>query len=239
MTQDSLRGKVALVTGASSGIGRGIAQAFAAAGASVIATGRRKAALRALAEGAHGKIRTIVGDLNDDAFMRRLVAEAGEIDILSANAGTLTYAPILELGRQEVEDMFRVNVLATFYLCQAVGAAMAARGRGHMVIMTSLAAREVFPFGAIYSATKHALTAITQSLRLELKGNGVKVTEVRTGMVATAMRDNLKHPAVLAAIAQRKFDPITPEEVAAAVMYAVTAPANVVADLIEMKPKGS
>ena len=239
MAQDSLRGQVALVTGASSGIGRSIAAAFAQAGAMVVATGRREAALRALAASTPGTMRVIAGDLDDAAFRRRVLAEAGAIDILSANAGTLTYAPLLELTEAEVESMFRVNVLSTFYLCQAVGAAMAQRKRGHMVIMTSLAAREVFPFGSVYSASKHALSAITQSLRLELRPHGIKVTEVRTGMVESAVRENLKHPAVLEWIAKRRFEPMTPEQVAAAVMYAVSAPANVVADLVEMRPKGS
>jgi NADP-dependent 3-hydroxy acid dehydrogenase YdfG len=244
MARGKLAGKAALVTGASSGIGRAVALALAAEGADVIASGRGEEALRALAAGKgagpdHGAIRAMPGDLRDAAFVRRLADSASGVDILVNNAGVLTYAPILELTAAECEDMFRVNVMAALQLAQSIGAAMASRKRGHIVVMTSLAAREVYRFGSVYCASKHALAAITQGLRIELQGAGVKVTEVAPGMVDTNMRMGIKHPAVLAAVGARPYKPLTADEVAGAVLYALTAPANCCPDLIELRPLGA
>jgi NADP-dependent 3-hydroxy acid dehydrogenase YdfG len=116
---------------------------------------------------------------------------------------------------------------------------MIERGSGHIIMMSSMAAREVFRFGVIYCATKHALTAITSGLRLELQSKGLKVTEIRPGTVATEMRDHLSHPEVLAAMKARKFDPLTSEEVADAVIFAATTPPNACADMIEIRPRGT
>jgi NADP-dependent 3-hydroxy acid dehydrogenase YdfG len=237
-----LAGKLALVTGATSGIGRATALALAREGATVIATGRRDAALAELvseAGGLPGKIRPVAGDMADTAFVKRLAADAAAADILCANAGTMTYAPFLDITTEEIEAMFRVNVLSTIHLCQALAKAMAARKAGHIVVMTSLAAREIYTFGSVYSASKHAQSAIVQSMRLELRASHVKVTEVRTGMVATSIRDNVTHPKVLAAVSARPFAPLTAEEVADAVLHALTAGPNVSTDLIEMRPIGS
>ena len=137
---------------------------LAAEGAEIIASGRGEDALRTLAESTspgHGKkLRGIAGDLRDAGFVRRLAEASAGVDILVNNAGVLTYAPVLELTASECEDMFRVNVLAALQLAQSIGAAMAKRKRGHIVVMTLLAARDVYPFGSVYCATKHALTAI-------------------------------------------------------------------------------
>ena len=235
-----LRGRIALVTGATSGIGRASAITLARAGAQVVATGRRAAELEhgigatGLCE---GSIRAIAGDLDDPAFTAQLVREAGPIDILSNNAGTLSYAPLLDLTDAECEAMFRTNVLATLRLSRQVAAGMVQRGGGHIVMMTSLAAREIYRFGVIYAATKHALTAIASGMRLELQGQGVRVTEIRTGMVATHMRDRVSHPEVLATVGARKYDPLTAQEVADVVLMALTTPENACLDLIEMRPR--
>ena len=242
MATGRLVGKSALVTGASSGIGRAVALALAAEGADIIASGRGEDALRKLAESTspgHGKIRGIAGDLRDAGFVRRLAEASAGVDILVSNAGVLTYAPVLELTASECEDMFRVNVLAALELAQSIGAEMAKRKRGHIVVMTSLAAREVYPFGSVYCATKHALTAIAQGLRLELQSHGIKVTEVAPGMVDTNMRLGIKHPAVLAAVGKRPYKPLTAEEVAQSVLFALTAPPNCCPDLIELRPLGA
>ncbi len=237
-----LQGKLALVTGASSGIGRATAAALAREGAEVIATGRRERELQALAEqgkGAGGRIRPVAGDLDEAAFVRSLAEQAKDADILVNSAGTLTYAPLLDMTDDEIDAMFRTNVIATLRLSRLVGANMAARGSGQIIMITSLAAREVYRFGVVYCATKHALTAITTGLRIELQSQGIKVHEIAPGMVATAMRDNISHPAVLAAISGRKFEPLTAEEVADAVIYAATVAPNLCPDLIELRPRGA
>jgi NADP-dependent 3-hydroxy acid dehydrogenase YdfG len=237
-----LKGKVALVTGATSGIGRATAIALVREGVTVIATGRRVSALEELAKacaGMAGRVQPAPGDMADTAFVKRLAGEASAADILCANAGTCTYAPFLDLATNEIEAMFRVNVISTAHLLQAMARSMVERKAGHIVVMTSIAANEIFRFGSVYSATKHAMTAIIQTMRLELRTNGVKITEVRTGSVATEVHAAARHPAVLKAFQARTYKPLTAGEVADVVVNSLTAPANMSTDLIEMRPVGS
>jgi NADP-dependent 3-hydroxy acid dehydrogenase YdfG len=235
----ALAGKTVLVTGASAGIGKATAVAMAQSGAKVIATGRRKAALEALKQEYGQAVETVAGDLNDAGFVERLSASARHADIFVNNAGVLRYAPIMDITDTECEWMLRTNVLAAFRVTQAVAKSMIERGSGHIIVMTSIAAREVYQLGSIYCATKHALSALARSFRIELQGHGIKVTEIAPGMVDTEIRAGSDHPRVLAAVSARKFDPLTPEEVAEAVVFAAQAAPNCCPDLIELRPKGS
>src|SRR5437879_1191985 len=174
-----LDGKRVLITGASAGIGRATAVALAGAGATIIASGRRSAELRSLQLACRaGAVETIAGDLDDAGFARDLAAQAGAVDIFVNNAGVLTYAPILEIDDAACEAMFRTNVLAALRIAQLVARGMVERKAGHMIVMTSTGAREVWPIGSVYCATKHALSAITRGLRLDLQHHGIKVTEI-------------------------------------------------------------
>jgi len=235
-----LAGKVVLVTGASAGIGKATAVALAQAGAKIIATGRRQAALDALKQqcGA-GAVETIAGDLNDAGFVGELAKAARDADIFVNNAGVLKYAPLMDMTDAECEWMFRTNVLAALRVTQAVARSMIERRRGHIIVMTSIAAREVYQLGVIYCATKHALSSIARGFRIELQGHGIKVTEIAPGMVDTEIRATSDHPRVIAAVNARKFEPLTPEEVAEAVVYAARAAPNCCPDLIELRPQGS
>lgn len=235
-----LSGKAVLVTGASAGIGRATAVALAQAGAKIIATGRRKAELDALARQCGGQaIETIVGDLNDARFVDGLVKKTRDVDILVNNAGILKYAPLMDMTDADCEDMFRTNVLASFRITLAVARSMVERRRGHIIVMTSIAAREVYRLGVIYCATKHALSAFARGLRIELQGYGIKVTEIAPGMVDTEIRASSDHPSVLEAVKSRKFEALTSAEVAEAVVYAAQATPNCCPDLIELRPQGS
>jgi NADP-dependent 3-hydroxy acid dehydrogenase YdfG len=235
-----LSGKAVLVTGASAGIGRATVVALAQAGAKVIATGRRRMELDNLArECSAGAIETIAGDLNDARFVDDLAGKAGDVDILVNNAGILKYAPLMDMTDADVDAMFRTNVLAAFRIAHAVARSMMARRRGHIIVMTSIAAREVYPFGVIYCATKHALSAIARGLRLELQGHGIKVTEIAPGTVDTEIRATSDHPRVLEALKMRKYEALTSEEVAEAVVYAASAAPNCCPDLIELRPQGA
>jgi NADP-dependent 3-hydroxy acid dehydrogenase YdfG len=235
-----LRGRTALVTGASAGIGRATAIALAGEGVSIVATGRREDALAAVAKEcrqAGGEARVIAGDLDHPGFIRTLAEQAGEVDILVNNAGHLVYAPVLEITPEQCEAMLRTNVIAAFALAREIGRRMVERRRGHMVFITSGAARNVQTFGVVYAATKHALSAFAKGFRLELKGAGIKVSEIAPGMVDTEMRKGITHPEVLKSLAARKFKPISPQDVADAVVFAVTASAGCSPDLIEIRPK--
>jgi NADP-dependent 3-hydroxy acid dehydrogenase YdfG len=235
-----LSGKAVLVTGASAGIGRASAIALAQAGAKIIATGRRKRELDTLAKECSGSaVATIAGDLNDARFVDDLAEMARDVDILVNNAGILKYAPLMDMTDKDCEDMFRTNVLASFRVTLAVARSMMERRRGHLIIMTSIAAREVYQLGVIYCATKHALSAFARGLRIELQGHGIKVTEIAPGMVDTGIRASSDHPRVLEALKVRKFEALTSGEVAQAVVYAAQAAPNCCPDLIELRPQGS
>jgi NADP-dependent 3-hydroxy acid dehydrogenase YdfG len=235
-----LFGKAVLVTGASAGIGRATAVALAQAGAKIIATGRRKLELDALAKQCGGQtIETIAGDLNDARFVDGLVKRTRDVDILVNNAGVLKYAPLMDMTDADCEDMFRTNVLASFRVTLAVAKSMVERRRGHIIVMTSIAAREVYQLGVIYCATKHALSAFARGLRIELQGYGIKVTEIAPGMVDTGIRASSDHPRVLEALKVRKFEALTSAEVAEAVVYAAQAAPKCCPDFIELRPKGS
>ena len=232
-----LQGRTALVTGASAGIGRATAVALAREGAAIIATGRREKELASLAKECGTKAKFVAGDLDDARFVRSLAQQAGHADILVNNAGFLVYAPILEIAPEQCEAMFRTNVVAAFAIAQEMGRRMVERKRGHLVFITSGAARNVQQFGGVYSGTKHALSAFAKAFRLELKGAGIKVSEVAPGMVDTDMRKDITHPDVLKALAARKFAPISAQDVADAVVFAVTAAEGCCPDLIELRPK--
>lgn len=235
-----LSGKVALVTGASAGIGRAAAAALARAGAKVLATGRRKAELDALKRQCAGQaVDTIAGDLNDPHFVDELASAAREVDIFVSNAGILKYAPLLDTTDADCEAMFRTNVLAAFRITRAMAKSMVQRRSGHIIVMSSIAAREAYQLGGIYCGTKHALSAIMRVLRLELQGHGIKVTEIAPGMVDTAIRATSDHPRFLEALKARKFAPLSTEEVAQAVVYAAQAAPNCCPDFIELRPQGA
>ena len=236
----SIEGKLVLVTGASAGIGKATTTALVDAGARVLATGRRKNELDMLVR-KYGteKIRIMVGDLNDGGFVAELAAAAGDIDIMVNNAGILTYAPLMEMEFDNVEVMFRTNVLASFRVMHAIAKSMISRRRGHIIVITSIAAREVYRLGVIYCATKHALSAIARGLRIELQGYGIRVSEIAPGMVDTDIRATSNHPMVLEALKNRKFAPLTAEEIAESVVYAAQSDDNCCTDLIELRPHGS
>jgi NADP-dependent 3-hydroxy acid dehydrogenase YdfG len=236
----SLSGKSALVTGASAGIGRATVVALVEAGARVVATGRRKPELDALAkECGRQAVEVIAGDLNDAAFVAELAGRAAGVDIMVSNAGILKYAPLMDMTFDETEAMFRTNVLASFRITHAVARSMMERRSGHIIVMTSIAAREVYRLGVIYCATKHALSALARGLRIELQGYGIKVTEIAPGMVDTDIRATSDHPSVLEALKVRKFSALTPQEIAEAVVYAAECEPNCCPDLLELRPLGS
>lgn len=235
-----LAGKSALVTGASAGIGRACALALAREGAEVLATGRRAKELDSLVAeigSVGGSARAIAGDLNRPGFPAELAKEAGAVDIFVSNAGVLVYAPFIELPPAEIDAMIQTNVIASLKLMQLIAAAMAERGSGHVVVITSGAARRAVPLGLVYSAAKAAMSAAARTLRVELQDRGIKVTEIAPGTVDTGIRKNSHHPAYLAKMQARKFAPLSVDDVAAAIVYVTTTSDICSADLIEMRPR--
>lgn len=236
---ESLSGQNVLITGASAGIGLETARQFIQQGAHVFALGRQREPLNTLKVEFPEKVTPLIGDVREDVCLRLIEEVSSEIDIFVNNAGVLRYAPVLELSPEDTEWMFEINVVAAFKASQIIGRAMAKRGAGHIIFVTSTAAREVFAFASIYSATKHALSAIARSMRLELQHLGIRVTEVAPGMVATDIRKESSHPRVVEALAARKFAPLSSNDVAESILFAAMTKASSCPEFIEIRPKGA
>jgi len=178
----------ALVTGATAGIGRAVALKLAADGFDVIVHGRdseRGAQTVKEIERSGGKARFVAADLGDPAAIRRLAEQVGDIDVLVNNAGHSAWGPTADLDVAAFDGMFADNVRAPFYLVAAFAPGMAARGRGSIVNISSMAGRLGLPTAAAYGATKAALISLTQAWTAEFSPRGVRVNAVAPGPVYT------------------------------------------------------
>jgi NADP-dependent 3-hydroxy acid dehydrogenase YdfG len=229
-------GKTVLVAGASSGIGRETALMFAAEGAQVIAVARSEDKLLTLKAEAGDALRIIAGDLTDPAFTDRLVAEAGAVDILVNLAGRTAHAPFLESDPEMWRDAWELNVHALLVLSQGIARGMSERRSGHIINVSSILARQVYPLTMFYAATKHATAAITRGMRIELAEYGVRVTEIAPGLVDTGLMGQPDHPAVVAAYAKRQSARLPAAEVARAILYAAGTAPGTAPELIALNP---
>jgi len=187
-TQYDLQGRTALVTGATSGIGRAVAIALAAHGADVVVHGRdpeRGAEVVQAIVDAGGHARFLSADLTESADAQRLADAAGDVDILVNNAGISRWAPTGALSLDDYDKMFDGNVRAPFVLASTLAPKMAARGSGSIISISSMAGDIGMPGGAAYGATKAALSAMTRSWAAELGSRGVRVNAVAPGPVYT------------------------------------------------------
>jgi len=186
--RDDLQGQRALVTGATSGLGRAIAMQLAADGAEVIVHGRdatRGAQTVEAITNAGGRARFIGANLSDPADLQRLVAEVGEIDILVNNAGFSKFGPTSNLDVETFDALFVADVRAPFFLVAAFGPQMAARGTGVIINVSSMVGQVGLPGAAVYSAAKGALNALTRAWAAEFSPSGVRVNAIAPGPVYT------------------------------------------------------
>lgn len=231
---DGLGGKCVLVTGASSGIGRECARAFAAHGSRLLLVARRSDRLDALA----GELQQQYGvetltmslDVRDRGAVERWFAglpeDWCEIDILVNNAGLSRGIESLQRGDiNDWEEMIDTNVKGLLYVTRTVLPGMVERGRGHVINIGSIAGHEVYPGGNVYCATKHAVTALNRGLAIDTLGTGVRVSSVDPGMVETEFSvvrfhgDQQRADGVYAGL-----EPLTPGDVAEAVVFCATRP---------------
>jgi NAD(P)-dependent dehydrogenase (short-subunit alcohol dehydrogenase family) len=183
-----LWGKKALVTGATSGIGRAIARSFAAAGAEVVVTGRRAelgAETVELITGDGGQATYVQADFGEVAEVERLAQLVGEVDILANNAGYYPMVPTTALTPDEYQRIYDVNLRSAYFLTAAIAPRMAAGGGGTIVNTSSIGARIGMPVAAAYSGTKAALESMTRSWAVEFGPSGVRVNAVCAGAVRT------------------------------------------------------
>jgi NAD(P)-dependent dehydrogenase (short-subunit alcohol dehydrogenase family) len=190
-TQSNLQGQRALVTGATSGIGRAVALQLGRDGAEVLVHGRdaaRGADTVNEITAAGGKATFVAADLDDPAEVQRLAAEVGEVDILINNAGISLFAPTADFEVSAFDRMFASNVRAPFLLVAALAPGMAARGHGSIVSMSSMAGGVGLVGGAAYGATKASLEAMTRAWAAEYSASGVRVNAIAPGPVYTPTR---------------------------------------------------
>lgn len=233
----SLNGKTVLITGASSGIGAACAHAFAGLEARLLLAARRLDRLQKLAAAIyaqHGvEVHTIQLDVRDqpavEAAIGGLSGAWAVVDILVNNAGLSRGLDKLHEGKlADWEEMIDTNIKGLLYVSRAVIPGMVARRSGHVINIGSIAGHQVYPSGNVYSATKHAVNALTQGMRIDLLGTGVRVSTVDPGMVETEFSQVRFHgDETRAAKVYQGLTPLTPNDVADAVVYCATRPDHV------------
>jgi short-subunit dehydrogenase len=182
-----LEGKTALLTGATGGLGRAIATALAEGGAKVVVSSRQADALDELAQSLPGEgHRALVADLALDGAAERLASEAGEIDVLVANAGVSGTGRLEDFTEEQVAQTFCVNLEAPIRMARVLAPRMAERGEGHLAFIASLAGKAASPRSSLYNATKFGLRGFALALRTDLAGSGVGVSVVSPGFVREA-----------------------------------------------------
>jgi len=241
-----LKGKRVWITGASSGIGEATARLLAAEGARVVLSARRRDKLEALAAELSGQgadVHIEVVDVSDRAAMAEVgerLNDLGGIDILVNNAGTMPLSPILSGRVDEWEQMIDVNIKGVLYAIHAVYPGMAERKDGHIVNISSVAARLTYQSAGVYCGTKHAVRAISDTLRKEAIRFGIRVTDIQPGSVDTELPDSIRHDKIRTAVKDNMYaegSPILkPEDIARAVLYVVTQPAHVDVSELLIRP---
>ena len=232
-----LKGKIVLITGASSGIGAATALAFAAEGARLLLAARRagkmaEVASAALERGAQA-VHSVRLDVRNRTAVQRAIDELpeewAEVSVLVNNAGLSRGLDKLYTGKiDDWEEMIDTNVKGLLYITRAVVPGMVVRGRGHVVNLGSTASDLSYPNGAVYCGSKAAVRAINDGLRQDLLGTTVRVTTVDPGMVETDFSLIRFHgDAEKAAKVYRGLTPLTPEDVAETIVWAVKQPAHV------------
>jgi NADP-dependent 3-hydroxy acid dehydrogenase YdfG len=235
------RERVAVVTGASSGIGAATARALAADGISVIAVARREDRLAALAAES-ARITPFVADLTNQGDVDRLAAFCADkkIEILvNCAGGAFDSATVLDGDPEVWAKSYEINVISTLRVTQAITPIMESNGRGHIVIVTSTAGHRAYENGGSYVAAKFAETSMAHTLRLELNGLPIRITEIAPGMVKTDefALNRFDGDATKAAKVYEGVDaPLTAEDVAESIRWSVTLPEHFNVDSMVIRP---
>lgn len=243
-----LNGRRVWITGASSGIGAATARVLASEGAEVVLSARRPEFIRSLAKEISekgGKALVRPFDLTDRASAARVGKELetlGGVDVLVNNAGIRPLAPMLDCRIDEWDKMIDINVKGLLYTIHAVLPGMSERRRGHIVNVSSVAAKFAFAGGAVYSGTKFAVRGITDGLRREALHYGVHVSSVEPGAVATKIPDGKTYEETGSAIkVEERFSASNEErlqsvDVARAILYVITQPDHVTIGELLLRP---
>lgn len=240
-----LEGQVAVVTGASSGIGEATARALAEEGATVVLVARRRERLEALAKELKEKgaqVQIVAADLATLAGAQACVDEAaaqqGRVDILINNAGVMFLAPIEEAEPEDWDAMLRVNLLGAMVASRAALRVMRPQKGGHIVNVSSVSGRFAGPNQAGYNASKWGLNGFSEALRREAHGDGIKVTLIEPGVVATELTDHIPHQETKARYESNitKMEMLQSEDIAEAIRYVLTQPRRVSVNELLIRP---
>ena len=241
----NLKQKTVLITGASSGFGEAFAYRFAEAGARLILCARRLEALTSVANNCREKfnadVHTFTLDVRDKNAVQQSIAALpaawANIDILINNAGLALGLDPMQTGNiEDWETMIDTNVKGLLYMTRAILPQMVARESGHIINMGSIAGHEIYPNGAIYCATKHAVNSLTQSLRMDVLGKNIRVSTVDPGAAETEFSlTRFKGDAARAKSVYAGMRALSADDVADAVLYCATRPEHVnVSEIIMM-----
>ncbi|MGK5114901.1 MULTISPECIES: SDR family NAD(P)-dependent oxidoreductase [unclassified Geodermatophilus] len=240
-----LSGKVALVTGASSGIGEATAVALAEAGAAVAIGARRRDRLEALSRKLRdggGRVLAVDLDVTDEAScrdaVRRTREELGGLDVLVNNAGVMLLGTIVGADPEDWRRMISTNVLGLMYTTHAAIDGMLEQGSGDVVNVSSVAGRTARKGAGVYNASKWAVNAFSESLRQEVTTRGVRVSLVEPGAVTTELNSHITQPEAKAASERMhaEMTALRPEDIARAVLYVVTQPPHVAVNEVLIRP---
>jgi NADP-dependent 3-hydroxy acid dehydrogenase YdfG len=241
-----LSGRVVAVTGASSGIGEATALACAQAGAAVSLAARRTERIEALAkriEEGGGRALATTADVGEEdqarMFVERTAAELGRLDVLVNNAGVMLLGPIAGAPTEEWRRMVQVNVFGVLYCTHAALGVMKEQGSGHIVTVSSVAGRFARPGSGVYNLTKFGVGAFSEALRQEVALEGIRVTLIEPGFVATELQGH-NRPEIQEAIRNivNNEDPLSADDIANGILYAIGSPPNVAVNEVLIRPAG-
>ena len=233
--------KTVFITGATSGIGRATALLLAGKGCRIVACGRREERLQDLKQQLGKQVHTLVFDVRDRDSVQKAIASLPEpfsrVDVLINNAGNAHGLDPVQVGSLDDWDaMIDINVKGLLYVTKALLPTLMQSKQGHIVNIGSTAAKEVYPAGNVYCASKHAVDALTTGLRIDLNGTGIRVGAIHPGMVETEFSlVRFKGDAPRASRVYQGFQPLKPEDIAGLVWFAISQPPHVnIADLVVM-----
>jgi NADP-dependent 3-hydroxy acid dehydrogenase YdfG len=240
----NIKGKVVVITGASSGLGEATARLLSAAGASVVLGARRVDRIQSLADELNakgGKALALATDVTNHDQVKKLVDSAvqkfGRIDVMINNAGIMPHSPLERLKIDDWNRTIDVNIKGVLYGIAAALPHMKQQKSGHIINVSSVAGHKVTPNGAVYCATKHAVRALSEGLRVEVKPYNIRTTIISPGAVATELPNSITEPDVAAGVSKFYEETAIPaDSFARAVAFAMSQPEEVDVNEILFRP---
>ena len=242
-TIEGIEGKIVVITGASSGLGEATARHLSLRGATVVLGARRLDRIDALAAELAGRGKKAIAvqtDVTQRAQVRHLVAAAvaayGRIDVMINNAGLMPHSPLERLKVDDWDRMIDVNLKGVLYGIAAALPHMQRQKSGHIINVSSVAGHKVRPGGAVYSATKHAVRALSEGLRQEVKPYNIRTTVISPGAVATELPDSITEADVAESVRKIYEVAVPADAFARAVAYAMSQPDEIDVNEILFRP---